>query len=228
MRLAQDESTTNAEMARTIKADPALSGRIVKAANTVQFGGRRPVAAIPEAIVVLGLATVRQLSLGFSLVSDFRSGKCDGFDYDAFWSRSLVTALALQGVITRVRVAVPEECFLLGLLSRIGCLALASVYPQEYGQLLKSHGARGIAEIAYLEKKTFATDHNELTAALLHDWGLPKVLVDPALYHEDPASGKFAEGSRGFVFNADPSSVVQFYEIGTSLTGMPPHIWMGE
>jgi hypothetical protein len=34
-------------------------------------------------------------------------------------------------------------------------------------------------------------------------------------------------GSRGFVFNADPSSVVQFYEIGTSLTGMPPHIWMG-
>jgi hypothetical protein len=37
-----------------------------------------------------------------------------------------------------------------------------------------------------------------------------------------------AEGSRGFVFNADPSSVVQFYEIGTSLTGMPPHIWMGE
>ena len=35
-----------------------------------------------------------------------------------------------------------------------------------------------------------------------------------------------AEGSRGFVFNADPSSVVQFYEIGTSLTGMPPHIWM--
>lgn len=35
-----------------------------------------------------------------------------------------------------------------------------------------------------------------------------------------------AQGSRGFVFNADPSSVVQFYEIGTSLTGMPPHIWM--
>jgi hypothetical protein len=33
-------------------------------------------------------------------------------------------------------------------------------------------------------------------------------------------------GARGFVFNADPSSVVQFYEIGTSLTGMTPHIWM--
>jgi diguanylate cyclase (GGDEF)-like protein len=199
MRLAQDESTTNAEMARTIKADPALSGRIVKAANTVQFGGRRPVAAIPEAIVVLGLSTVRQLALGFSLVSDYRSGKCDGFDYDAFWSRSLVTALAMQGIITRVRVGVPEECFLLGLLSRIGCLALASLYPDEYGALIKSHGARGMVELAFSEKQAFATDHNELTAALLSDWGLPRVLVDPALHHEDPASGKFAEGSRGFV-----------------------------
>jgi hypothetical protein len=35
-----------------------------------------------------------------------------------------------------------------------------------------------------------------------------------------------SEGSRGFVFNADPSSVVQFYEIGTSLTGMTPYRWM--
>src|SRR6267142_4587998 len=37
-----------------------------------------------------------------------------------------------------------------------------------------------------------------------------------------------AEGSRGFVFNGDPSSIVQFYEIGTSLTGMTPYRWMDE
>jgi hypothetical protein len=37
---------------------------------------------------------------------------------------------------------------------------------------------------------------------------------------------KAEDGSRGFIFNADPSSVVQFYEIGTSLTGMTPYRWM--
>lgn len=36
------------------------------------------------------------------------------------------------------------------------------------------------------------------------------------------------EGSRGFVFNGDPSSIVQFYEIGTSLTGMTPYRWMDQ
>lgn len=34
------------------------------------------------------------------------------------------------------------------------------------------------------------------------------------------------DGSRGLVCNADPSAIVQFYEIGTSLTGMAPHRWM--
>ncbi|HEY8554806.1 MAG TPA: diguanylate cyclase [Burkholderiales bacterium] len=199
MRLAQDDNTTIAEMARTIKADPALSGRIVKAANTVQFGGRRPVASIPDALMVLGLATVRQLALGFSLVSEYRSGRCEGFGYDAFWSRSLVTALAMQGIVTRVRVAVPEECFLLGLLSRVGCLALATVFPEEYGELLRAHPHASVNELTFLEKQTFATDHNELTAELLADWGLPKVLVEPARHHEDPARGKFQPGSRCFV-----------------------------
>lgn len=37
-----------------------------------------------------------------------------------------------------------------------------------------------------------------------------------------------APGSRGFVFNGDPSSIVQFYEIGTSLTGMTPYKWMDD
>jgi hypothetical protein len=39
---------------------------------------------------------------------------------------------------------------------------------------------------------------------------------------------KAIPGSRGFVFNGDPSSIVQFYEIGTSLTGMTPYRWMDD
>jgi len=34
------------------------------------------------------------------------------------------------------------------------------------------------------------------------------------------------DAARGFVFNADPSTVIQFYSIGTSLTGMTPYRWM--
>lgn len=70
------------------------------------------------------------------------------------------------------------------------------------------------------------------TGAQLHD-GFARTLFDISstlpenfLAAAQQLGVPAAEGSRGFVFNADPSSVVQFYEIGTSLTGMAPHIWM--
>jgi len=34
--------------------------------------------------------------------------------------------------------------------------------------------------------------------------------------------------SHALVFKGDPSSIVQFYEIGTSLTGMTPYRWMDD
>ena len=198
MRLAQDENTTNAALARAIQADPALSGRLVRAANSARFGGRRPIASVADAVIVLGISAVRTLALGFSLVSDHRNGKCEAFDYDGFWSRSLVTALAMQAIITHTRVAIAEEIFLIGLVSRIGCLALATVYPREYAAVLNEHGSGAVVSLAPLERRRFATDHNELTVALMTDWGLPLALVDPVLHHEHPATSKFAEGSRSF------------------------------
>lgn len=57
-------------------------------------------------------------------------------------------------------------------------------------------------------------------------FGISSPLPEPFLAAAQQLGVPASEGSRGFVFNADPSSVVQFYEIGTSLTGMSPHIWM--
>ena len=198
MQLAQDERTSNASLARTIQADPALSGRLVKAANAARFAGRRPVASVADAVVLLGMATVRNLALGFSLISDYRNGRCENFDYDHFWSRSLVTAIAMQAIITHTRVANPEEIFLIGLVSRVGCLALATVYPEEYSAVLGEHGNGGLTSLVPLERRRFATDHNELSVALMNDWGLPAALVDPVLHHEHPATAKFDDGSRSF------------------------------
>ncbi len=70
-----------------------------------------------------------------------------------------------------------------------------------------------------------------------NDWSLPDGFARTLYDISSPLPDNFlaaakqlgvtAETSaRGFIFNADPSSVVQFYEIGTSLTGMTPHIWM--
>ena len=101
----RDEASLD-EVARVAQADPALSGRLIRQANRAARGGR-PVASVPEAIQHIGLGTVRQLALGFSLVDNYSSGTCRGFDYSRFWSHSLLMAVGMQELGGLVRAGSP-------------------------------------------------------------------------------------------------------------------------
>jgi diguanylate cyclase (GGDEF)-like protein len=199
LRLTQRDDVTCADLARLVKSDPAFAGRLIKAANSVHAAGHRPMVAVGDAIMLLGIPAARQLALGFSLVAAYRSGACKAFDYDAFWSRSLLTAIAMQMLTKCTRAAPPEETFTSGLLSRVGCLALATLYPVEYGKVMEAVNAAPELELALLEQQSLALDHCALTAAMLHDWGVPKTYIDSVRHHENPAVAQYADGSREYL-----------------------------
>lgn len=198
MRLTRKENVSIAELARVVQTDPALVGRLIKAANSSLAGVRRPVAAVNDALLLLGVATVRYLVLSFSLLSAHRGGRCAGFDYGRFWSHSLACAVAMHAIAARTHIAAAEEAFSIGLLCRIGELALASVYPDKYTPLLGQAAAdRGLA-LPALEQEAFAMTHAELSAAMLQDWGLPRMFVDPVFVHETPEVASFPSDSRPY------------------------------
>ena len=196
IQLTHKDDVTNQEIARAIKSDPALSSRVIKMANALVAYQTRPIASMVDAVMVLGLNTVRQLVLGLSLVEGSRNGECQKFDYQGFWARSLLTAIAAQNLVLSSGVGSPEEVFILGLLGQIGTLALATAYPQEYARILEKAEADVDAGLVNLERAEFGFDHNQLTQAMLADWGMPRVFQEVALYHEDPAQSSFAEDGR--------------------------------
>jgi diguanylate cyclase (GGDEF)-like protein len=184
------------EIAHAVRADPALSGRLIKFANSAANSLRRPVVSVPEAIRMVGVNTVRQLVLGFSLLGQYRNGACKAFDYGRFWSRSLAMAIAAGALTERVRSAPPDEAFTCGLLADIGTLALATIYPVEFGEVLAAPQLPRPAARGLLERERFATDHSELGAALLADWHLPRIFVSAVFHHEDPGHAQLPEASR--------------------------------
>jgi diguanylate cyclase (GGDEF)-like protein len=195
LRLTEQKDVAIAELSRVLESDPALAGRVLKYANSSQHATRKPVVAVKDGVVRLGIRAVRQLALGFSVVSNHRNGTCRGFDYQAFWARSLARALAVRALSAADRTINPDEAFTCGLLGQIGRLALAHLHTEAYARVLALHGADANQDLCALERGQFDLDHNELTGALLREWCVPDEYVEAvqsfetAVPDESPPAG---------------------------------------
>lgn len=148
--LVQDPYVSMTALATTIGNDPSLSSKVLRTANSSFYAQSRRIATINDALVVLGLNTVRTLVLGFSLVDNLRSDQHSGFDHDAFWRRSLLTATAARAVAAHARPSRKEEAFLGGLLLNLGVLALSSGL-DDYGATFRAAGGdyRALSDLAH-------------------------------------------------------------------------------
>lgn len=130
IRLTQREFVSLAVVAHAIKADPTFAVRAIKVANGIAGADHGPVVSLRDAVDVLGVPPVRSLAMGFSLLENYRGEPCHGFDGTRFWARSLARAVALQ-LLVASRPDLPRaEAFSVGLLSRLGELVLATVFPR--------------------------------------------------------------------------------------------------
>ena len=201
LEVCRREDATLDEVARVVQSDPALSSRLLRLCNSARSGGR-PVASIREAVLRLGMSTVRQVTMGFSLVDQYLDGTGGAFDHTAFWSHSLLMAVACHELGGLTRVAAADELFACGLLAQIGSLVLATAYPVDYAGILAEQ--RGGEALRTLERERLGADHNQVTAAVLADCGIPGALAEPVSCHEQPEAAGFSEGSR-------PHQLVQLF-----------------
>ncbi len=195
LELSRRENATLGEIARVVQTDPALSGRLIKLSNTASHVAR-PVVSIQEAVVRQGMATVRHLALGFSLVDQYRDGACEAFDYTGYWSHSLLMALCMQALGTRVHVAAADELFVCGLLAQVGKLALATAYPDEYNAVLLAWQTDPRQTLITHERSRLETDHVEMGTVLMTDWGMPRTFTEPLIHYEEADHPGFPHDSR--------------------------------
>jgi diguanylate cyclase (GGDEF)-like protein len=173
LKLTQREDLSSDELIAVLKTDPASTGRLLKRANEVQVEGDASISIVEAAAQKLGADGVRHVALDLSLVPTHRSGRCAAFDYDRYWSASLVRAIAARRISTDMRFGKPIEAYVLGLLSEIGRLVLASVHPEDYALVLAGGDVSSRAEQCRAERERFDIDHVEIATYLMEEWGLP-------------------------------------------------------
>ena len=177
-----------------ISRDPALSARLLKAANSSYFGFRGEVGTVGRAVALLGAAGVMSLALSFSLSDEAlkRGGTADA--YRAYWRRCVVQAAAAELAGDLPAHGEPADAgggksgwFLAGLLSDLGRLAMLKTFPADVPALWAAADADRV-DPAAREREELGFDHAGLGAELAANWGLPEGLCAAvARHHAAPA-----------------------------------------
>lgn len=185
LELAEDPDAGLDKFASAIQLDAALSGRLLKMANSAQFGQRTAVTTIHRAVQVLGVSRVRTVALGFQLVGHLNKlGGCS-FDIKTYWQHSALRGCLGRQIAQRVVPSLAEEAFLVGLLQDCGILLLVQLLGPTYAML---HDPRKLSPSAFYEKERegFEFNHVDACATMAGEWKLPEVITAPLAKHHYP------------------------------------------
>lgn len=184
LRSLNDEDINTAGLAKKIGQDPALSARVLKVVNSPFYGLAGQVSSLPEAVMVLGFSSVRNLAMAASLTGGFPMHAQGGADPRRLWRHSFCCALSAQALAPPARVDA-EAAFTAGLLHDIGRVALLAAFPERFAAVLEAHKQEGVdfnaAELAVL-----GFSHAAFGARLLERWRLPATLVHAVEFHHQP------------------------------------------
>jgi HD-like signal output (HDOD) protein len=181
-----DEDISIDEIANQLAADPVLSAKLLRLANSAYFHVSRTIGSVDDALRMLGFVMVRNLVLGNGMVAAFRN--TPGLDLKQFWRYNLYTACAARWLAGRSGVN-GDLVFTLGLMHGIGQLQMHACMAKEIKPLDQQmnvlHAGR-----AELEMKTFGFHYGDVSAELARVWHFPPALIEALRDIPQPLAAK--------------------------------------
>lgn len=170
-----------------IKKDPAITAKIMKAANSSFFGVGGRITSIEDALMILGVDIVKCLVIVVSFSETIKIPASSGLSLETHGEHSIGTSLALKklGIRNGIDAKLISEAFTVAVLHDIGKLILAHVFAEKYKEAC-DESLQTKVPLWQVEKKLFGNCHAEVGAHLLKIWGLPNSIVEAVRFHHTP------------------------------------------
>lgn len=179
-----------------VARDATISARILQLANSAFLGTKAAFSEIEQAVIYLGIDTVRNLAVSVSVHEAFSSGKnTTGINMPQFWYHSLLTAILAKTLAEAADYASPAEAYLAGLLHDLGKLLLALSFPETYAALLLQQPPSD--HLIERERHDLGTDHAEASCLLVRHWNLQEIIAEAIEMHHDSTTAENAQLSLG-------------------------------
>ncbi|MHB2150283.1 HDOD domain-containing protein [Calditrichota bacterium LG25] len=179
IQLTEDPDFEIKDMANIIKADAVFTGKLLRIVNSSYFGLRREVKSIEQAISLLGVDSIRNLAITFSLFDVFPADHSD--IYPELFKKSLCAGIVSNFVSEIVPQEEKEELFLASTLQYLGAFFLTFMIPKTYRAILEEGRRRGLPYL-FIEKAELGITHLEIGLFMAKKWRLPKIIEQALQY----------------------------------------------
>jgi HD-like signal output (HDOD) protein len=147
----RDDNANADDISRKVALDQALTAKVLRLANSAHYGLSRTVSNPQDAVVLLGLSTLRTMVLASGVTSAMKAPV--GFDQKTFWRDSFAVASLAKWLARYMPDGDKETAFTCGMLHSIGLMLIHIVLPDDAANVNESvhlGGNRHTAETARL------------------------------------------------------------------------------
>lgn len=195
IELVSDPDSSVNHFAEVIKTDQALTGRLLRVANSAAFAQRGQVTKLERAMVLLGMDRLKAMALGFHLSQ--AAGK--GADEEArrLWAQSLFRGWAALRIAEKVNRSISGEAFIVGLMLDCGVPMMKKLIGDAYPLMVNG---RDLPQKQFVtEMSQFEFTHVDVAVALCRIWKLPETLTRPISQHHSLPDGRRAKDDLGLL-----------------------------
>ena len=186
---SEDPSIKN--VGAIIGRDVSMTAKILQVVNSVFFGLPQKISNPQQAVMLLGLETIKSLVLSVKIFSEFSQKKYSWFNIDAIFNHSISVSAHAKAIVKseKMNQELINYSLMAGLLHDLGKLILATNFQDTYRQLVTDLQNTG-HNLWQLEHETFGTSHAEIGAYLMGLWNLESPIIEAIAFHHCPVKSE--------------------------------------
>ena len=192
LALTNSKDSQASDFEEVIRNDQALAAKVLKLANSPFFGLRNKVTSISQAVVVLGLKTMKSVVIA-AKTSKLLNQQLTPYGYDdaGMWKHSISCATVSRLIAKSASLGgdVAEELFVAGLLHDVGKTIVAPHIAKFQDAFSAAYAESG--DLTATEKELVGISHAEVGGKMAQQWNLDEQLqMQIACHHDAVAEGK--------------------------------------
>ncbi|MBF0390366.1 MAG: HDOD domain-containing protein [Desulfamplus sp.] len=218
VEMVDDPSVAMHDIAKIIEYDPAVTASLIRTCNSAFFGLANPVESVKDAVSILGIDQVVELTLlNASAKTLNRSWKGYGLNEGALWRHAVSSALIAKDIAAKIAPESRNTIFTAALLKDIGKTVLdkfIQISSEKIQTLIDNDGYSFVEA----EKKVIGADHAEIGAMLAKMWKFSPKMVKIIRNHHIPDETIGYDTDIAIVYLSD--CICMMMGVGVGLDGL--------